>query len=52
MLLRSLGETAHVEALFKASELPLADFYKQLAWEVKQGMIRDNGDVLGLGDAA
>ena len=40
------------EALFKASELPVADFYKQLAWEVTQGHLRDGKTVLELGDAA
>ena len=30
------------EALFKLSELSLVDFYKQLAWEVEHGKIRDD----------
>ncbi|MBC2731497.1 restriction endonuclease subunit S [Thiobacillus sp.] len=50
--LRLLGGSASAEALFKASELPVADFYKQLAWEVAQGHLRDGGDVLELADAA
>lgn len=50
--LRLLGGTAPAEALFKASELPVADFYKQLAWEVAQGHLRDGKTVLELADAA
>lgn len=50
--LRELGGPSTVEALFKASELPVADFYKQLAWEVAQGHVRDNRDTLEPGHAA
>ena len=44
--LRRLGSPATAEALFKASELPIADFYKQLAWEIAQGHIADGGTTL------
>lgn len=44
--LRRLGSPTTAEALFKASELPIADFYKQLAWEVAQGHIADGGTTL------
>lgn len=50
--LRLIGGSAPAEALFKASELPVADFYKQLAWEVANGHLRDGKTVLELGDAA
>lgn len=50
--LRLIGGAAPAEALFKASELPVADFYKQLAWEVANGHLRDGNTVLELGDAA
>lgn len=50
--LRLLGGSALAEALFKASELPVADFYKQLAWEVAQGHLRDGKTVLELANAA
>lgn len=50
--LRMIGGVAPAEALFKASELPVADFYKQLAWEVTQGYLLDGKTVLELGDAA
>lgn len=50
--LRLLGGSAPAEALFKASELPVADFYKQLAWEVAQGHLRDGKTVLELANAA
>ena len=50
--LRLLGGSASAEALFKVSELPVADFYKQLAWEVAKGHVRDGKTVLELTDAA
>lgn len=50
--LHLLGGSASAEVLFKASELPVADFYKQLAWEVAQGHLRDGKTVLELGNAA
>ena len=50
--LRLLGGAASAEALFKASELSVADFYKQLAWEVAQGHLLDGKTVLELADAA
>ena len=53
--LRRLGALATAEALFKAAELPVADFYKQLAWEVGQGHIQDGKDgatLLEANDAA
>ena len=33
-------------------ELPVADFYKQLAWEVDQGYVKDNQTTLEPGHAA
>lgn len=50
--LRRLGGNAHAEALFKAADLPVADFYKQLAWEVQQGLVLDGKTRLELPDAA
>lgn len=50
--LRLLEGTATVETLFKVSELPVADFYKQLAWEVAQGYVKDNKTALEAADAA
>ncbi|BCD86219.1 restriction endonuclease subunit S [Pseudomonas solani] len=44
--LRRLGTKATSEALFKVADLPVADFYKQLAWEVAQGLIVDLGETL------
>lgn len=49
--MRLIGGGSPAEVLFKASELPVADFYKQLAWEVAQGHLRDGKTVLELGDA-
>lgn len=45
-LLRAAGGKANAETLFKDAELPIADFYKQLAWEVDAGHIKDNAQVL------
>ena len=50
--LRRLGAPTTAEALFRASELPIADFYKQLAWEVAQGHIADGGATLEARNAA
>lgn len=36
----------NVEDLFRTADLPVADFYKQLAWEVQAGHIKDNPDRL------
>ena len=42
-LLRSAGENKMTaKDLFRIADLPLADFYKQLAWEVENGHIRDD----------
>lgn len=50
--LRRIGVPTSAEELFKTAELPVADFYKQLAWEVAQGHVRDGQTVLEPGDAA
>lgn len=41
-LLGEIGGNAKIEDLFKRAELPVVDFYKQLAWEVEQGHILDS----------
>jgi type I restriction enzyme S subunit len=51
-LLRRVGTPSSAEALFKVAELPVADFYKQLAWEVDQGHVTDNQTTLEPGHAA
>lgn len=35
-----------VEALFQISQLPIAEFYKQLAWEIEHGHVIDKEDRL------
>lgn len=50
--LRRIGKAVTAEELFKAAELPIADFYKQLAWEVAQGHVTDGGDTLEARNAA
>jgi type I restriction enzyme S subunit len=50
--LRRLDTPISAEALFKVAELPVADFYKQLAWEVSQGHVKDNQTTLEPGHAA
>ena len=37
---------ANVQELFSVAGLPVADFYKQLTWEIDQGYIKDNKDGL------
>lgn len=50
--LRRIGTPTSAEALFEVAELPVADFYKQLAWEVAQGHVKDNQTTLEPGHAA
>jgi type I restriction enzyme S subunit len=45
-ILRENGSAASVEELFSRADLPIADFYKQLAWEVDAGHIKDRKSVL------
>lgn len=40
-IIREAGGSSKVEDLFSKADLPVTDFYKQLAWEVDQGHIRD-----------
>lgn len=50
--LRRMNGPATAEVLFKAAELPVADFYKQLAWEVTQGHVTEKNTLLEPGHAA
>ncbi|MBV2204253.1 MAG: hypothetical protein KUL87_02435 [Pseudomonas sp.] len=50
--LHRIATPTSAEALFKVAELPVADFYKQLAWEVAQGHVKDNQTTLEPGHAA
>lgn len=49
--LRRLGVPMTAQSLFKEAELPVADFYKQLAWEIAEGHVRDNQTTLEPGNA-
>jgi type I restriction enzyme S subunit len=40
------GHGASAQDLFKAADLPVADFYKQLAWEIANKHIRDDDEKL------
>lgn len=44
-LLKS-GHFSDAQSLFRAADLPVADFYKQLAWEIDKGHILDNAEEL------
>lgn len=44
--LRDAGGSAKVEDLFRSADLPVTDFYKQLAWEVEAGHVNDQGALL------
>lgn len=50
--LRRLGSPATADALFNVADLPVADFYKQLVWEVAAGHVKDGQDLLEHRDAA
>ena len=49
--LRDLNAKVTAEALFKIANLSVADFYKQLTWEIEQGLIIDHGQELEANDA-
>jgi type I restriction enzyme S subunit len=44
-LLKS-GRFSDAQNLFRAADLPVADFYKQLAWEIDKGHILDSAEEL------
>jgi len=44
-LLKS-GRFSDAQSLFSVADLPVADFYKQLAWEIDEGHIHDNAEEL------
>lgn len=50
--LRRAGKKVAAEELFKIADLPIADFYKQLAWEVSAGLIKDQKTMLEATNAA
>ena len=50
--LRRIGTPASAKVLFKLAQLPVADFYKQLSWEVAEGHIKDNQTTLEADHAA
>ncbi len=41
-LLERAGGTAEITDLFERADLPVGEFYAQLAWEVKRGLILDD----------
>jgi type I restriction enzyme S subunit len=41
-LLTAAGGTCEVTDLFDRADLPVGEFYAQLAWEVQQGLIVDD----------
>ena len=45
-LLRLKGGSLKVDDLFRDAELSVTDFYKQLAWEIEHGHIRDDATKL------
>lgn len=45
-ILRKQSGGGSVDALFKAADLPVADFYKQLAWEIEHQYILNKQDRL------
>jgi type I restriction enzyme, S subunit len=49
--LRRAGKKMVAQELFKMVDLPIADFYKQLAWEVNAGLIKDQKTTLEASDA-
>jgi type I restriction enzyme S subunit len=50
--LRSLSGAGSIEALFQQADLAVADFYKQLAWEIDHSFIKEAGPTLEAIDEA
>lgn len=44
--LRRLARPVDAKTLYEASELPVADFYKQLTWEIAEGHVTDSDPLL------
>jgi type I restriction enzyme S subunit len=44
--LRRLGQPVDAKTLYEVSDLPVADFYKQLAWEIAKGHVKDADPLL------
>lgn len=44
--LRRLGQPVDAKTLYEVSDLPVADFYKQLAWEIAKGHVKDAAPLL------
>lgn len=45
-ILKASDTALSADALFKSADLPIADFYKQLAWEIDNGLVKERGETL------
>lgn len=45
-ILKASGVSLSADSLFKSADLPIADFYKQLAWEIDNGLVAERGGTL------
>lgn len=48
-ILKASGTALSADSLFKSADLPIADFYKQLAWEIDNGLVAERGETLEAG---
>lgn len=45
-ILKASGTPLSADSLFKSAGLPIAHFYKQLAWEIDNGLVAERGETL------
>jgi type I restriction enzyme S subunit len=45
-ILKASGTGLSADSLFESADLPITDFYKQLAWEIDNGLVRQRDETL------
>lgn len=45
-ILKASGTALSADSLFESADLPITDFYKQLAWEIDNGLVAERGGSL------
>lgn len=45
-ILRASGTALSADSLFETADLPITDFYKQLAWEIDNGLVKERAGTL------
>lgn len=45
-ILKASGTALSADSLFRSADLPITDFYKQLAWEIENGLVAERDETL------